>query len=84
MSKIEKIAALKLQNPVLTKQINGESVELDAAEYLETIEAWADAMIAKEAAQAAKDSKAESDAIAKAALLERLGITADEATLLLS
>ena len=37
-----------------------------------------------EAARVAMLAKIESDAIAKAALLERLGITADEAKLLLS
>jgi len=84
MTKIERIAALKLENPVLTKQINGKSIELDAAEYAETIEAWADAIIAKEAARNAKDSKAEADAISKAALLDRLGISAEEAKLLLA
>jgi len=83
MTKTQRIAALKLENPVLTKQVDGESIELDATEYAETIESWADAIIAKEDAQAAKDSKAEADAIAKAALLDRLGITAEEAALLL-
>ena len=39
---------------------------------------------ANQAAQAAKQAKAEAEAIAKAALLNRLGITADEAKLLLS
>ena len=83
MTKTQKIAALKLENPALTKQINGESVELNAEEYAQTIESWADAVMAKEDAQAAKDAKAEADAIAKAALLDRLGITAEEAALLL-
>jgi hypothetical protein len=83
MTKTQRIAALKLENPVLTKQIDGESVQLDASEYTKTIESWADAIIARETARAAKDSKAESDAIAKAALLDRLGISAEEAALLL-
>ena len=83
MTKIEKIAALKLEHPILTKQINDEILELDTTEYAATIEGWAEAIIAKEDAQAAKDSKAEADAIAKAALLNRLGISADEARLLL-
>ena len=37
-----------------------------------------------EAARVAKIAKIEADAVAKVALLERLGITADEAALLLS
>ena len=84
MTKTQRIAALKLENPALTQQINGESVELNAEKYAQTIESWADAIIAKEDAQAARDAKAEVDAIAKAALLNRLGITEDEAQLLLS
>jgi hypothetical protein len=51
-----------------------------------------DAEVAELAVQAAEaaakkaeeDAKAEADAVAKAALLDRLGITADEAKLLLS
>ena len=39
---------------------------------------------AEQAAQAAKQAEAEANAIAKAALLSRLGITAEEAALLLS
>lgn len=41
-------------------------------------------MAANEAARVARLQKIESDATAKAALLERLGMTADEAALLLS
>jgi hypothetical protein len=80
MSKIEKIAAFKLEYPVLTKQINTTTVELELDEYEATIEAWVDAVIAKETALAETEAKA----AAKVALLDRLGITADEAALLLS
>ena len=56
----------------------GESVTRDmTAEEIEKVEA----LIAADAAEAAK---IEANAIAKAALLERLGITEDEAKLLLS
>jgi hypothetical protein len=56
----------------------GESVTRDMTEEeIEKVEA----LIAADAAEAAK---IQADAIAKAALLERLGITEDEAKLLLS
>ena len=80
MTKQATITQLKLDYSSLTKQINDKVIELDAAEYEATIDAWADALIAK----AAKKTKAEADAITKAALFDRLGITADEAKLLLS
>ena len=44
----------------------------------------ADQYKSDQAAQIAKQTEAEAKATAKAALLERLGITADEAALLLS
>ena len=80
MSKAEKIAQLKADYPVLTKGINEKIVEMDAQEYEATISQWADEELAREAAESEETIKA----AAKAALLERLGITADEATLLLS
>jgi hypothetical protein len=55
-------------------------IELTDAEVAE-LEAQAEAAAAKKAEE---DAKAEADAVAKAALLDRLGITADEAKLLLS
>lgn len=80
MTKQATIAQLKLDYPSLTKQINDEIIELDAVEYEATIDAWADAVIAR----AAKKAEAETKAQAKAELLERLGITEDEAKLLLA
>ena len=55
-------------------------IELTDAEVAE-LEAQAEAAAAKKAEE---DAKAEADAVAKAALLDRLGITADEAKLLLA
>lgn len=80
MTKTQKIAELKSQYPVLTKGVNEEIVELDAKEYEETIARWADVELAKEAEEAELIAKA----TAKADLLQRLGITADEAALLLA
>jgi len=80
MTKQEIIAQLKVDNPTLIKQVNDEVIELDLTEYEATIEAWADAVLAKEAKKVETEAKAQ----AKAELLERLGITEDEAKLLLS
>ena len=42
----DKIAELKAQFPTLSKGINDQVIELSAAEYKETIEAWAAESIA--------------------------------------
>ena len=57
-----------------------EIIELTDAEVAE-LAVQAEAAAAKKAEE---NAKAEADAVAKAALLDRLGITADEAKLLLS
>ena len=80
MTKQEIIAQLKVDNPTLIKQVHDEVIELDANEYEATIDAWADAKLAKVAQKAETEAKAQ----AKVELLERLGITADEAKLLLA
>lgn len=77
-TKAEKIAALKKEYPTLrTGDDERGYQDLSPVDYDATIEAWADNQITDEAAavQAAAD---------KAALLAKLGITADEAKLLLS
>jgi hypothetical protein len=79
MNKTQIIEQLKTEYPTLTKGINDEVTELDATEYEATIDAWADARLAK----LAKQAEAAAKAVAKAELLERLGITEDEARLLL-
>ena len=91
-TKTQKIAELKAQYPTLSKGINNEVVELNAEEYEALIAKWADIELANEAEEAAEAQKVvdreaqkqqdEADAIAKAALLERLGITEAEAKLL--
>ena len=77
-TKTEMIAIIKAENPTL--QIGDDEqgyTQLSAADYEAQIANWADGRLAKEAAaaQAATD---------KATLLAKLGITADEAKLLLS
>jgi hypothetical protein len=81
MTKNQLIADLRLKNP--TMKVGSDETgyqEIIEEEYETILNQWADGIIAKQAEQA---KKAES-VLAKNALLERLGITADEAKLLLS
>ena len=80
-TKPEMIEIIKAENPTL-RLGDDESgyTELSADEYEAKIAEWADARLAKEA----KVAEAEAKATQKAALLERLGISEDEARLLLA
>ena len=80
MTKQQLINQFKLEFPTLTKQVNNDVIPLEQDEYEATLASWADVQLAQEA----ETAKAQADATAKAALLDRLGITADEAKLLLS
>jgi hypothetical protein len=80
MDKVELISQFKTEYSTLTKQVNNEIITLSQDEYEATIDAWADAKLAK----LAKQAEAAAKATQKAALLERLGITEDEAKLLLA
>jgi len=66
--------------PKLYKNINGQHLEMDTEEYVATIARWElnDIEVLEQKA------KAEAKATAKAALLTQLGITAEQAKLLLS
>ena len=80
-TKTEMIAIIKAENPTL--QVGDDEqgyTQLSAADYEAQIAEWADARLAKEAKAAA----AEQAATDKEALLTKLGITEDEAKLLLS
>ena len=80
-TKDEIIQLLKVEYPTL--QTGNEEqgyTQLSADDYETTISEWADAELKKEA-KAAAALQAEAD---KEALLAKLGITADEAKLLLS
>jgi hypothetical protein len=79
MTKAQLVAELKAEYPTLTKSFDGVDIELTPEEYEDTIKSWADAKLNK----LKEDAKAEADAAAKVALLDRLGITAEEAVLLL-
>lgn len=71
---------LETEYPILTEVVNGENTELSAEERKETLDRWANNLYTKELEAKAIEDKAQ----AKAVLLARLGITAEEATLLLT
>jgi hypothetical protein len=80
-TKQEIIAELKLEFPTLRVGNDDDGyIDLSAEEYETTIAQWADGKLER----LAKEAEAIANATAKAALLDRLGITADEAKLLLS
>ena len=79
-TKAEMIAIIKAENPTL--QVGDDErgyTQLSAADYEAQIAQWAENRLAKEA----KAAEAEQAASDKTALLAKLGITADEAKLLL-
>ena len=80
MTKEQYITQFKGEHSELFKQVNGERIKLTDAEYEATIAEWADNAVAQEAEEAALASK-EAE---KAAILEKLGLTADELQVVLS
>ena len=79
------IATLKAEYPTL--RIGSDQTgytDLSASDYEATIESWADKQLADETKAVADETAAVQAATAKAALLAKLGITADEAALLLA
>ena len=73
-------AELIAKNPTLQSGSDQDGyVEITGKDYDAVIENWAKAILEKQAKEAAQEAAV----IAKAALLERLGITADEAALLI-
>lgn len=79
-TKAQMIQIIKAENPTL--QIGSDETgytQLSPEQYEAQIAEWADARLAKLAQKAEAEAKAQ----AKAELLERLGITEDEAKLLL-
>jgi hypothetical protein len=75
-TKSEIIKRFKAENPKIYHNTNDIQTEVVGAEYDALIESWANFEIAKNAKE-----KAEADA--KQAILDRLGLTADEVKLLL-
>jgi hypothetical protein len=76
----DKIAAFKAEYPTLTKGVNDEVIEMTAKEYEATIAQWAQNELDAEAAKADKVALQTQ----KDALLQKLGLTQAEATLLLT
>ena len=80
-TKQKMISELKLEFPTLRLGNDNDGyINLSNDEYETTISEWADARLAK----LAKIAEAQAKATAKTVLLDRLGITAEEAQLLLS
>jgi sulfur carrier protein ThiS len=78
-TKADLIKQIKTENPEMISIINGEEIKLSKAEYEKACEDWATMRLEQLKLQAEELAKA----TAKAALLEKLGITAEEAALLL-
>ncbi len=78
-TKAELIAQCKAENPTMISVINDEQIELTGADYDKACNDWTEMRLMQIKAET-ELTKAEAD---KAALLARLGITADEAKLLL-
>jgi inosine/xanthosine triphosphate pyrophosphatase family protein len=60
--------------PKLFKNVNNEQFEMDTEEYEATIAKWE----ANEIEALAKEAEAKAKATAKAAILDRIGLTTDE------
>jgi hypothetical protein len=80
MTKNQLIAQYKKEYPKLTGQVNDDVFDLSPEQYEETINRWADNRLK----QLEEISAEEEAAITRKALLDRLGLTAEEAALLLS
>lgn len=79
MTKQEIINKFKLDYPSLTKQIDNDVITLKQDEYEATIDAWADATIAKQLAEL----QAEQARQTKISAYEKLGLTEAEIEALL-
>lgn len=80
MTKNELIVQCKAENAKMFSTINGEQIELTGTDYETACEAWAEMRLQ----QLAAESELAAQALAKIALLAKLGISDDEAKLLLS
>ena len=76
-TKAQKIAELKLKHPTISKGVNDEVLLLDANEYKDTIEKWAEVELAQEAEAAEAEAKATAKAAAQAKLAA-LGLTVED------
>lgn len=76
MNKAELIEKFRAEYPELFEQVNDEKVALTGNAYEAKLAEWADNVLANQAEENKKQAE-------KEALLNRLGITEDEAKLLL-
>lgn len=76
MTKAELIEKFRAEYPELFEQVNDEKVALTGNAYEAKLAEWADNVLANQAEENKKQAE-------KEALLNRLGITEDEAKLLL-
>jgi hypothetical protein len=79
MTKQELINQFKLDYPSLTKQINDDVITLTEDEYEISIDSWADATLAKEAAKL----EAEQVRLTKISAYQKLGLSESEIEALL-
>ena len=73
------ITELKSEYPTLTKGVDDRIIALSSDEYLATIDLWAEDRLQMQSKEAAEKQAV----IDKSALLTKMGLTADEAKLLL-
>jgi hypothetical protein len=78
-TKNELIAQFKANNPTVISTVNGEKVELTAEEYEANAIAWAEMKFEQNEVLAEETAAA----TARQAVLDRLGITSEEAQLIL-
>jgi len=83
MTKAEIISKLKSEYPTLTKGEDDQVITLSAEEYDSVISSWADAELEKQAKELAEAEALATAQAQRQALLDKLGITEDEARLLL-
>jgi len=79
-TKNQLIQECKDNNPTMVSIINGVEIELTGKEYEKACNDWAEMRLV----QLTFEAELEAKALAKSALLAKLGITEDEANLLLS
>jgi hypothetical protein len=80
MNKKDLVAQCLADNPVMTQTINDVTRELSEAERTEAANAWADMRLER----IAYEAKLQAKETQRQAILDRLGVTAEEAALLLS
>lgn len=84
MNKKELVAQCLAENPVMIETINDVTRELSEEERIQAASDWADRRLELIAYEAKVKAEAQAKETKRQAILDRLGITAEEADLLLS